>query len=71
MSSWLNWSQSSGGATYYPTTITTSGTNLTPFPLYVQPQPLPSVMEAVGAPMGDRDWLDSQIAEVCDLAQAA
>lgn len=52
---------------WYPQTITTSGTVYAP---YFTSVALPSVADAP-AELGDREWLDAQVAEVCELAVAA
>ena len=65
----LSWANNS--SYFYPTTITTSGTGFTDG-FYCAPiQQLPSVLDSPSAPLSDRDWLDAQIDEVCELAAAA
>jgi len=53
----------------YPQTWISSGTSAIPY-YYPQPNYLPSVAEAPKE-LGDREWLDAQVAEVCELAVAA
>lgn len=61
-----NWSGS------FISTITTTDT--TTYPAYGYPQPplvITPVLESPSAELGDREWLDAQVAEVCELAAAA
>ena len=66
------WGQTNATSGWWPQ-ITTSGTSGVYYPavVYQQPPPLPSVLDGPSAPLDDREWLDAQIAEVCDLAVAA
>lgn len=62
------WQSNASGVTYYPTLITTSNSN--PY-YYAQSSPLVGVLESPSAPLSDREWLDAQIGEVCQLAESA
>lgn len=58
---------------WYGSMNATSNTNVTIFPSvigYSQPS-LGSVLESPSKVLTDREWLDAQIGEVCDLAVAA
>lgn len=61
---WQNWSSASNNLTIYAT-----GTGVSGVPYYPAYTQLPSVMDSP-AELTDREWLDGQVDEVCELAAA-
>lgn len=62
---WQRWQQTWIGSS--------ASSNVTMYPYALQPVPShPRPLRwAVEGPSGDREWLDAQIAEVCEMATAA